>query len=272
MSTILGLVSAGLGVAILPKTAEHVHSPVAFCRVSDYRSERTIGLAVLKDHYLSPAARNFKELHLEWTVLDTEQLYLVLPADHPLADRKEVAIRSIAHEDFVCFKPGYGLRYVFDQMCRGLSISPKLAFPNAGEISVSFLHTLGSRLMPQLIAEFKKKYPNVAFRLYQAANEHLQHMVETGEADICLSSPPLPNEALEQRISQPALSRSIKKLEEELGVPLFIRKTKSIRLTKYGEQFLIKAKQARLALDEGVQQIRESVNLYVGHGSSSFLE
>ncbi|MDI5791101.1 LysR substrate-binding domain-containing protein [Bacillus licheniformis] len=65
--------------------------------------------------------------HLEWTVLDTEPLYLVLPADHPLADRKEVAIRSIAHEDFVCFKPGYGLRYVFDQMCRGLSISPKLA-------------------------------------------------------------------------------------------------------------------------------------------------
>lgn len=69
--------------------------------------------------------------------------------------------------------------------------------PNAGEISVSFLHTLGSRLMPQLIAGFKKKYPNVAFRLYQAANEHLQHMVETGEADICLSSPPLPNELLE---------------------------------------------------------------------------
>lgn len=76
--------------------------------------------------------------------------------------------------------------------------------------------------------------------------------------------------ALEQRISQPALSRSIKKLEEELGVPLFIRKTKSIRLTKYGEQFLIKAKQARLALDEGVQQIRESVNPNAGEISVSF--
>lgn len=66
VSTILGLVSAGLGAAILPKTAEHIHSPVAFCRVSDYRSERTIGLAVLKDYYLSPAARNFKEFVIEY--------------------------------------------------------------------------------------------------------------------------------------------------------------------------------------------------------------
>ncbi|MDJ1630808.1 LysR substrate-binding domain-containing protein [Bacillus velezensis] len=65
-----------------------------------------------------------------------------------------------------------------------------------GEISVSFLHTLG-RLMPQLIAEFKKLYPNVTFRLYQGANETLRKMVETGDADICLSSPPLPSELLQ---------------------------------------------------------------------------
>ncbi|MEC3605811.1 LysR family transcriptional regulator [Bacillus glycinifermentans] len=76
----------------------------------------------------------------------------------------------------------------------------KSADPDYGEISVSFLHTLGSRLMPQLIAGFKKRHPHVEFRLYQGANEVLQHMVETGEADICLSSPPLPNDLLEWTI------------------------------------------------------------------------
>ena len=36
-------------------------------------------------------------------------------------------------------------------------------------------------------------------------------------------------------ISQPALSRKMMKLEEELGVELFIRKGKSLELTKVGQ-------------------------------------
>lgn len=40
-------------------------------------------------------------------------------------------------------------------------------------------------------------------------------------------------------ISQPALSRSISKLEEELGVPLFDRQGRSIMLNRYGELFYI---------------------------------
>ena len=48
------------------------------------------------------------------------------------------------------------------------------------------------------------------------------------------------NAAKERMISQPALSRSIIRLEEELGAPLFYRETKAVRLTRHGEQFLIK--------------------------------
>ncbi len=38
-------------------------------------------------------------------------------------------------------------------------------------------------------------------------------------------------------ISQPALSRSIVRLEGHLGVPLFDRQKRSIKLNKYGEIF-----------------------------------
>ena len=44
--------------------------------------------------------------------------------------------------------------------------------------------------------------------------------------------------AAEISISQSALSRSIQKLEEELGHPLFERKKKEIVLTPLGRRFL----------------------------------
>ena len=44
-------------------------------------------------------------------------------------------------------------------------------------------------------------------------------------------------------ISQPTLSRHIKNMEEELGVPLFERTTRSTKLTRYGYMFLPYAKQ-----------------------------
>lgn len=42
-------------------------------------------------------------------------------------------------------------------------------------------------------------------------------------------------------LSQPALSRSIAKLEAELGVPLLDREGRTVRLNRYGEQFLLRA-------------------------------
>jgi len=45
-------------------------------------------------------------------------------------------------------------------------------------------------------------------------------------------------------ISQPALSSTIKELEDELGIQLFERTNKGIRLTESGNEFLIYAKEA----------------------------
>lgn len=42
-------------------------------------------------------------------------------------------------------------------------------------------------------------------------------------------------------LSQPSLSQAIRSLEEELGIPLLIRHSKSVSLTDAGEQFLIHA-------------------------------
>eukprot|EP01031_Cornospumella_fuschlensis_P006796 gene6796-8452_t len=42
-------------------------------------------------------------------------------------------------------------------------------------------------------------------------------------------------------LTQPAISRSLQELEEELGVPLFERHARGVLLTPAGEKFLVRA-------------------------------
>ena len=56
-------------------------------------------------------------------------------------------------------------------------------------------------------------------------------------------------------ISQPSLSATIKKLEAELGVPLFVRKGRNITLSSYGEAFRQYVEEAFLSLENGKQAV-----------------
>ncbi|MDQ2091832.1 hydrogen peroxide-inducible genes activator [Marimonas arenosa] len=51
-------------------------------------------------------------------------------------------------------------------------------------------------------------------------------------------------------ISQPALSMQIKELEETLGLPLFERSARQVRLTGFGEEFLTRVREILRAVDE----------------------
>lgn len=63
--------------------------------------------------------------------------------------------------------------------------------------------------------------------------------------------------AEELRISQPALSRSIQKLEEELGQPVFERKTRSVALTDAGILLQARAQQVLTILEDTKAEITD---------------
>ncbi|MGD8190727.1 LysR family transcriptional regulator [Brevibacillus ginsengisoli] len=72
-------------------------------------------------------------------------------------------------------------------------------------------------------------------------------------------------------ISQPALSRSIARLENELGVPLFERSGRSIVLNRYGRLFLKRVNRIMHEYSEGKQEIEDLIHPEHGEVSLGFL-
>ena len=78
-------------------------------------------------------------------------------------------------------------------------------------------------------------------------------------------------------VSQPALSRQIHDLEDELEVPLFERTAKSIALTAAGRLFLREARAVLERADIAVKRVRsagqqEKLHLHVGYAPSPAAE
>jgi DNA-binding transcriptional LysR family regulator len=79
------------------------------------------------------------------------------------------------------------------------------------------------------------------------------------------------------RVSQPPLSRQIRDLEDELGVMLFARSAKSVRLTEAGRLFLGEARAVLQRADEAVRAVRAMADgaageLLLGYAPSPTVE
>lgn len=71
--------------------------------------------------------------------------------------------------------------------------------------------------------------------------------------------------AKELYISQPAISKSIQKLEESIGVKLFDRSSRGVTLTPEGELLYAHVKSAFETLTIGEDKLRRSIALGMGH-------
>ncbi|MDR4947888.1 LysR family transcriptional regulator [Neobacillus cucumis] len=72
-------------------------------------------------------------------------------------------------------------------------------------------------------------------------------------------------------IAQPSLTYAISELEKELGVYLFEKTGRNIRLTKYGSIFLEYVDQSLKSLDEGQKKITDLVSPHNGKIDLSFI-
>jgi DNA-binding transcriptional LysR family regulator len=92
------------------------------------------------------------------------------------------------------------LQYVersIQEITAGKQVIHDLIHPDYGSVSLSFLHSLGSNLVPGLLSKFRSKYPNIQFKLYQNATTFLLDQLEAGEIDLCLCFPVAKREHVE---------------------------------------------------------------------------
>lgn len=71
--------------------------------------------------------------------------------------------------------------------------------------------------------------------------------------------------AAELRVAQPSLSRAIARLEADLGVPLFDRVGRGLRLNRFGAGFLRRVDRALRELDDARRELDDATGL--NHGS-----
>ncbi|MFB9276398.1 LysR family transcriptional regulator [Cohnella cellulosilytica] len=73
-------------------------------------------------------------------------------------------------------------------------------------------------------------------------------------------------------VSQPALSRSLAKLQRELGVELFDRQGRTVRLNHYGRSFYARAARILQEMDEAKLELHRMRQMQFGEVSLAFLK
>lgn len=100
---------------------------------------------------------------------------------------------------------------------------------------------------------------------------HLRYFVATAEEENITRA------SLRLRVAQPSLSRQIRDLEDMLGLSLFARSAKSVRLTASGKAFLIEARAILARVDEALLMAKTLAGgsrkeIHVGYAPSLTVE
>jgi DNA-binding transcriptional LysR family regulator len=78
-----------------------------------------------------------KNKNIEVVPAMEEELFLIVPKNHRLADRKEVELREVADEPFVSYKRESGIRDVIENLCQQAGFKPLVTFEGVGDATIA---------------------------------------------------------------------------------------------------------------------------------------
>lgn len=105
---------------------------------------------------------------ITWVPLLKEEIFLLVPAGHPLAGRGSIRLIEAAHEPFIGLKPGHGLRDLMDELCNRAGFVPNVAFEGDETATIRGLVTAGlgvTFLAAQTLSRWPVEQPMVPLRI-----------------------------------------------------------------------------------------------------------
>ena len=94
-----------------------------------------------------------KSIEVHWIELWSEELFVIVPKGHRLANRSSIKLEEIKDEPFISIKRGNALRQIVDKLFKEVNISPNISF--AGEEMHTLAGFVGAGLGVSLIPAIK---------------------------------------------------------------------------------------------------------------------
>lgn len=92
----------------------------------------------------------FSHKNVKWIPLSTEELFVIVPKEHPLAQKSIIKLKDLAEESFITFKRELTLAEMTDRFFREAGFIPKVTFEGeeVGTIAGLVAANLGIALIP----------------------------------------------------------------------------------------------------------------------------
>lgn len=121
-----------LGMEIVPELMAHVHEkyPNIKFNLTQASSLNLLELLEKGDIDLCLSQRiESKMVTIEWIELWKEELFVIVPKNHPLANQESIHLNEIKNEPFVSIKKGNALRQIVDYLLKDAGIAkPNITF------------------------------------------------------------------------------------------------------------------------------------------------
>ncbi|MFX3619592.1 MAG: LysR family transcriptional regulator [Sporolactobacillus sp.] len=141
-----------LGVNVIPDILRSFQKAHPCTKVKLYQNNNTALLHQLStgEIDLCLVHHAFNEPHILWEKLWEEELFLMVPSNHPLAVKESISLKEIENEPMISMKPGYELRKIADKLCRKANFAPNITFEGEEVTTLAGLVAsgLGIALLP----------------------------------------------------------------------------------------------------------------------------